>query len=220
MSLGKKYTGNRMEINVFLFDWSGTISDDRNPVYKANLLMHQDFGIQQNLSFEEWARSASVSVVQAFQNLGVRASAEEIEQTYRRRLNEVVLQDSAPTMYVDAVETLQTLKDRGARLAVLSAHPAFNLAKEAESYGLYEYFDLLIGDCRNKIDGLKELVKTLSAEPSKTLYTGDTIYDVRAAKEAGLLSAGITTGYHSAEALEAEHPDFLFQSLHDVHRLC
>jgi pyrophosphatase PpaX len=59
----------------------------------------------------------------------------------------------------------------------------------------------------------------LGATPEQSLYIGDTIYDVRASKEADMISAAITTGYHSAEDLEAEDPDYLFHALSDMKTL-
>lgn len=205
-----------MDIQFFLFDWSGTISDDRVPVFKANQLMCQEFGIAQNPSFNAWIRSASVSPSQWFRERGVKKSAEEIYEIYRRRFNEVITNDASPTVYPDAEETLAHLKNRGIRLAILSAHPEYNLKKEADTYGLFDYFDLIVGDCRDKAQGLKELATMLSAEPTHALYIGDTIYDIRAAKEAGMHSAGITTGYHTPDAIEAEEPDYLLTSLSEL----
>lgn len=208
-----------MDIQFFLFDWSGTLSDDRVPVFKANLLLCQDYGLGQTLTFEEWYRSATVSVVEWFQDRGVQASAEEIIDQYKRRFNEVITNDSAPTVYPDALDVLHTLRERGARLAVLSAHPEYNLKKEADAYGFYDYFDLIVGDCRNKTEGLKELLKMMGANPGQSLYVGDTVYDVRAAKDTGMISAAVTTGYHSAEDLESENPDYLFHALSDMKTL-
>ena len=42
-----------MEPRLFVFDWSGTISDDRKPVYTANMRLLQGHG-KPTMTFEEW----------------------------------------------------------------------------------------------------------------------------------------------------------------------
>ena len=45
-----------------------------------------------------------------------------------------------------------------------------------------------------------------AVSPSKTIYLGDMVQDIKAAKLSGLQSAGVTTGYHSREKLLRENP--------------
>ena len=53
----------------------------------------------------------------------------------------------------------------------------------------------------------------MSETPSNAIYLGDTIYDIRAAKKAGVHSVGVATGYHVRERLVNENPDFVVDSL-------
>ena len=119
-------------------------------------------------------------------------------------------------IYPDALETLTRLVEMGLRLGIVSSHPQVHLEREAQEHGFHTLVEAIHGDARNKVDALQHVCSLLGLEPTTTLYIGDTIYDIRSAREAGLQTAGITTGYHTHEALEAEKPEFLLTSLNQI----
>ncbi len=206
---------NNSGINAVLFDWSGTISDDRLPVYEANKKMC-DYWKVPSESFEEWARGASMTPIEGFRNKGVEASGDEIYALYRTYFQESLEAGIRPTVLPDVHETLTRLRERGLPLGIVSAHPQIYLTQEAKEYLIAPLVDMLHGDARNKVDALKEVCQILGLQRSTTLYIGDTIFDIRSARDAGLLTAGVSTGYHTHEALAAEKPDYIFTSLSQV----
>lgn len=56
----------------------------------------------------------------------------------------------------------------------------------------------------------------MGVKPESALYIGDTLFDIRAAKQMGLKSAGVSTGYHKAESLIREEPDVFLKSLGEI----
>ena len=66
-----------MLLDAIIFDWSGTLSDDRRSVYAANTKMCVRWNIVQQ-AFEEWANGASMTPVGWFRARGVTASDDEI----------------------------------------------------------------------------------------------------------------------------------------------
>lgn len=206
---------NKSPITAVLFDWSGTISDDRRPVYEANKKMCAYWNVPCE-SFEEWTRAASMTPIDGFRKKGIQASGDEIYALYRITFQESLESGVRPVVFADAHETLAQLRRLGLVVGIVSSHPQVYLEQEARDYLLHPFIELLRGDTRNKIETLKEVCQTLELEPTATLYIGDTIYDIRSAKEAGLITAGVSTGYHTHEALEAEKPDHLFTRLSQV----
>ncbi|KKW32610.1 MAG: Phosphoglycolate phosphatase [Candidatus Uhrbacteria bacterium GW2011_GWA2_52_8d] len=206
---------NNSHIQAVLFDWSGTISDDRLPVYQANKKMCDYWRVPCE-SFEEWTRAASMTVIDAFRKKGVEASGDEIYALYRTSFQESLEAGIRPAIFPDAHETLLQLQNKGLPLGIVSSHPQVYLVQEARDYLIQPLVEILHGDARNKIDALKEVCQILGLERSTTMYVGDTIFDIRSAREAGLVTAGVSTGYHTHESLASEHPDYLFTSLSQV----
>lgn len=62
-------------------------------------------------------------------------------------------------------------------------------------------------------EGLRLLSSRMRVEPRRSVYIGDTVVDVRAAKDAGFLSAVVLTGMGLKRHLEAESPDMIFDDL-------
>lgn len=211
----KETQQNKSPITAILFDWSGTISDDRRPVYEANKKMCEYWNVPCE-PFEEWMRCASMTPIDGFRKKGVQASGDDIYALYRSFFQHSLESGTRPVVFQDAHETLSRLQQIGLTVGIVSSHPQVYLEQEARDYLLHPLIEILKGDTRNKIETLKEVCQTLGLERSETLYIGDTIYDIRSAREAGLITAGVSTGYHTHEALEAENPDHLFTRLSQV----
>lgn len=204
-----------MKIELAIFDWSGVISDDRRPVYKASMRVLRDYK-KQIMSFEEWLPRTTMTPAEFFANHGVYDDPEELYALYKKYYGEAVESGIVPEVYPDACDVFQHLKKSGRDAAVLSSHPTENLEREAEDYGVALFLSLICDSAQDKIEGLRAVCRQLTMNPTSALYVGDTIYDIRAAKGAGLHSVGICTGYHVKERLEGEEPEFLLECLADL----
>jgi HAD superfamily hydrolase (TIGR01549 family) len=118
-------------------------------------------------------------------------------------------------MYPEAPQVFRELNRRGLPIAVISRHPQENLRKEAERYGLLPFIRLLIST-KNKKEAILKACQDFGVNPRQFLYLGDTTFDIRAGKKAGVVTSGISTGYHLREKLEEEKPDYIFDNLEEV----
>ncbi|MEK6952923.1 MAG: HAD family hydrolase [Nanoarchaeota archaeon] len=208
-------------MKLFIFDWSGVISDDRRPVYEANMRIFREKGIRE-LSFEEFFLKTDSNIAEFLAKQGVAGTPDELSLLGKRAYDLVISSGIQPVLYDDVKNVLDFLFKRNNMLAVLSSHPEENLQQEARSYGIDSYFRLITGNSRNKSDGIVRIVEANGMQREETIYLGDMTYDIRAAKKAGVHSAAISgpdgqqRGYHSRQRLEMEQPDFLLDSLGDL----
>ncbi len=207
-----------MKIDIVIFDWSGVISDDRKPVYEANMALLKHFK-KPVMSFEEWLPRTTMTPIEFLTNNGVDGNVEEMFSLFKKYLDEAIVAGVVPVAYTDAGGVFSYLKAKGITLAILSSHPLENLTQEAGKYGLKSFLDLVKGNSKDKVDGLKSVCQELGKSPQNALYVGDTVYDIQAAKGAGIYSAGISTGYHTKDRLLKEKPEFLLDSLSDIKRI-
>ncbi len=178
-----------MQFSIGSLDWSGTISDDRQPVYAANmrLLGHYGKNEESRMGFEEWRRRSRLTVVDFLTAHGIVADASEMNSLYKQFFNEEA-KGKGPVVYPNAAEALEHLQKKGITLVVLSSHPQQNLEREADEYGLRKYFEEMVGDCQNKTAGLKKIAYARGKTPRNIMHFGDTIFDIQVAKAAGSLS--------------------------------
>ena len=201
-----------MKIEAVVFDWSGTISDDTEPVYYANMKISDEYGIPK-LPFEEWKENVALSPREYFKERGVDEDPEKIFQLYTKYFSEAPVR---PKLLPNVEEILSYLKLKNKTIAIISSHPEENLKSEIREYGLDSSISMIYGSVKDKVDALKKLGNMLNVQPSSILYVGDTIYDVISAREAGTLSAAVLTGYHSRNRLEKENPDLLINTLGEL----
>ena len=111
----------------------------------------------------------------------------------------------------------------GRRLGIVTAkrRATVQLAFDALP-GLEEWFDVVVGSEDTKRhkpdpDPLLHALDRLGAEPREATYVGDSPFDVRAAKAAGVHAVAVTWGgIHTEERLRAEQPDAV---VHDATEL-
>ena len=115
-------------------------------------------------------------------------------------------------LYPDVKKTLAGLAKK--QQFVVSMHPTNHLLKEAEEYSIAKYFSDIIGEAKDKSIAIKEILG--DTVPASAIYIGDTIFDIQAAKKAGVISAGVSTGYQTKEVLSAENPDVMLEKLSDI----
>lgn len=198
------------QISTLLIDWSGVLSDDRRPVYEANMRVIEARG-KKRLSFDEWLAASLVGAREFFESQGIAEDPDRLFEEYARLMGEVRTEGLFPVAYPDALPFLQAASQT-LRIVVLSSHPDALLRQESAEYGFEEYITKFVGNLQDKSSGIDSLAP--SPEIRKTCaYLGDSIFDVRFAKKSGVLSIAIPTGYHSRERLAGEHPDLLVDSL-------
>lgn len=199
---------------TIIFDWSGVISDDRPPVYEANMLLLEKYG-KKRVTFEEWLPNTKQSVVELLLSYGVEVDDKEMLKEYKKIFDKVRKSGIHPHIYSDAVSVIKKLSHNGNRLFVLSTHPIQNLEEEAREYGIYKFFDNFIGTVRDKTKTINGILEKLE-KPKQVFYVGDTIYDIQAAKKTKVKSVAITNGYHIRKRLLEEKPDIVVNSLTDL----
>lgn len=117
-------------------------------------------------------------------------------------------------------ETLSYLKEKGIMVAVLSCMIRNEVNVNLSLLDFID-FDLVFsledyGHKRPKPNGLEMIMKKLGVSKEETIYVGDTVNDVKMAKNAGVFSVAVKTGAQSNSDLEREHPDYFFDDFTDL----
>jgi phosphoglycolate phosphatase len=102
--------------------------------------------------------------------------------------------------YPQVAETLEALRERGLRLAVVTNKPHAATVRILDTLDLARFFDAVVGGDtfdRRKPDSapLLHAMQALDATPTEALMVGDNHHDVAAAHAAGMPVAVVAYGY-------------------------
>lgn len=199
-------------IKTVISDWSGVISDDRQPVYEANMRVIESYG-KKRVTFDEWLPTTRMRPDEYFGDHGIVDSIDNFYEKYRSFFNQVREEGIHPELYSDVVVALQTLVKRGFPIFVVSSHPKENLQEEAHEYEIDTYITDFFGSVTDKSEAMLAICTKTGITPIQAVYLGDTIYDVQSARKAGVHAIAMTTGYHARKRLAGESPDLVLDSL-------
>lgn len=119
----------------------------------------------------------------------------------------------------DAVQALIFGKRLGIKTALVTSKNDIELANTLPRLGISAYCDAIISADRVAPDFKPHPKGTLMAieilgvsNPNDAVYVGDSVYDMRAAKAAGVRAAAVLWGAAPEAVLRAEEPDYIISS--------
>jgi pyrophosphatase PpaX len=119
-------------------------------------------------------------------------------------------------------DVLVRLAEEGWKLGVVTAKRRSTVELAFDRVPLGHLFETVVGGDeteRHKPDPEPLLLaaERLGADPSETAYVGDSPFDVRAAKAAGMFAVAVTWGrIHDRPRLEAEEPDAIVDEAEEL----
>jgi len=198
-----------------LFDLDGTLVDNVPQFLQA---FHHAYETIVDKPFDENAvlmasGRRSRDVVEA---LGIPENLQDrfIQEfrSYRETLG-----GDATKLFPGVLRTLSVLKDRGVKMAIVSSKRREIVLRDLADFGIDGFFETVLGsedvvEHKPHPGALLLACNRLQLLPSREVAAvGDSIYDVQAAKSAGLFSVGVVWGAHRREISRA-NPDRVIES--------
>lgn len=119
-------------------------------------------------------------------------------------------------LHQGAKETIETLRNRGLRVGVLTRNKRENALRVAQKHALI--FDAVLGredgPAKPDAQGILSLCKQFLVEPEQTLMVGDYIHDLECARAAGAIGV-LMRSHPKAESFE-DYADFSIANLDSI----
>jgi phosphoglycolate phosphatase len=195
---------NFSAINTIVWDWNGTLLDDREIcIQSMNDLLHQR-GLPL-LTRERYLKVFNFPVKDYYQALGFDFEQEPFDvpalqfmDNYHQRLPKALL-------FNEVKATLAFLKERGYKQVVLSAMEQKSLVHSIRKLGIFDYFEAVAGIedhfAHGKIHRGKLLFEKLGLSSKNCLLIGDTLHDEEVASELGCSCVLVANGHQLKERL-------------------
>ncbi len=201
-----------MRTPIVLFDLDGTLIDS-GPIILASM-RHASVTVLGREPDEEKVRAAigGAGLVAQMRDLDP-SRVDELVDAYRAH-NEP-LHDTLET-FVGIAELLDTLRERGHRLGIVTAKRVETVQLAFDRFPmLREATEVVVGAGdteRHKPDPepVLEALSRMGASPREAAYVGDSPFDIRAGKAAGVRAIAVGWGgIHPPDRLALEQPDAL-----------
>jgi phosphoglycolate phosphatase len=207
--------------DLFIFDLDGTLADTREDI--AGSLNHAlgRLGLPA-LGLETVTRlvgdGARVLLERA---LGPGAPGERVDAALREFLEHYAFACTRATrLYPGVREALETLRDRGKDLAVLTNKPILHSRRILSGLGIEGAFAMVLGGDtapERKPDprGLLSILEGIGRPRDRSLLIGDSLVDARTARAGGIEWAWFRGGFRPGAPVDPP-PDHVLSSLLDL----
>ena len=211
-----------------IFDLDGTLVDSVPELHKALNKTLEVFA-KSSAQIEDvkcWIGNGSkVLVHRALSNSVVidkSISDAQLDDAHQMFLDEYAQSDhSLDTLYPNVVTTLKALKDLGTTLAVLTNKPERFVPDILAHHKITDYFANVIGgdtfeQSKPNPVGILHLQELHHVELCDMLMVGDSENDIKAAKNAGIQSVGLTYGYNYGKPISDANPSNVFDDIAEL----
>ncbi|PID31754.1 hypothetical protein CR970_04115 [Candidatus Saccharibacteria bacterium] len=211
------------DVDVYLFDWDGTLGRSLEVWLRVLRRVARDFDLQ--LTDAELADAAfGKSFTEIAEALGLADRLDDMRSQVKRQAMRMVRDVD---LYPGAREMLNDLRSRGNKLALISSSFRQSLERAVAHNQLDGVFDVVIsGDDVSSLkpdpEGITLVLERLSATPDRAVMVGDSVYDIRAAENAGIASVLFYPPSHqlfyNREELVALSPTIVVDDLRELCR--
>jgi pyrophosphatase PpaX len=207
-----------MRFPVVLFDFDGTVIDS-GAIILASMRHASQTVLGRELADEILMAAVGGAGLSEQMRLLDEARVDELVRVYRAH-NEPL--HAELTCCAGMEDVLATLKHQGRTLGIVTAKRRQTVALAFEHVPIEHRFDVVVGSDdteRHKPDPdpILHALERLQAAVDDAAYVGDSPFDIRAAKAAGVHAVAVTWGgIHPRERLAAEKPDALVHTAEEL----
>ena len=208
-----------VRFGVILFDLDGTVIDS-GAIILASMRHAAKEVLDQEPSDELLMGAVGGPGLEAQMQALAPDRVEELVTVYRAH-NEPLHDELTCCPGID--DLLVRLKDEGRRLGIVTAKRRATVELAFNVLPIEHLFETVVGGDeteRHKPDPEPLLLaaERLNVDPSGCAYVGDSPFDIRAAKTAGMFAVAVTWGgIHDRAKLEAEEPDAIVDNTEDLY---
>lgn len=208
-----------------IFDWDGTLADTKIAILTSFQKVLRKIGCNVSNEFVErcigiGTRSTFTKVLEA---TNISFTDETIEELAKRKVELQIELSQTVNLFEGAVDLLHALHGR-ITMALASMSNRKVVDKLLNEKAVRKYFDVVITadevlQQKPNPEVFLNCAKKLRFPPEECVVVEDSIFGVKAAKEAEMKCIAIPSGAYSKEELEEENPDLIVNSMKEKERI-
>jgi phosphoglycolate phosphatase len=207
-----------------LIDLDGTLTDSRPGIVASiqHALRALGHEAPEASSLQKYIGPPLHAAFRELLPVNTDAEVERAIAAYRERYVAIGMFENA--VYAGVVESLDLLRERGARLFVATSKPQVFAQRILEHFELSHYFDKIYGselDGRrtDKLGLIAHVLSQSQLQKDQTVMVGDRHHDIVGAMCNGVQAVGVLWGYGSRAELSGAGADALLEAPSELGRL-
>lgn len=197
-----------MAYRLVVFDFDGTLADSlANAVITYNRIA-PELGLRSIVDIEA---ARSMPTRKLLRELGIRFwRLPRLIRAFRAVTAEHATE---VRLHAGIVELLQALRERGARLGILSSNSEANIRATLRANGIEEAFAFVVGYPKlfGKAKALRRILRQEKLSRHELLFIGDELRDIEAGQKVKVATAAVTWGFHAAALLELAQATYVLR---------
>ncbi|HJO91773.1 MAG TPA: HAD-IA family hydrolase [Victivallales bacterium] len=196
-------------MNLYIFDFDGTIADSYPVVVDIIKKYYKSLGIKDISSFEE-ERIRNMSSKQIIKNLSIPYYK---IPSFVSKIRKMLKSEIERINMISGVSDMLFELNKENKLIVLTSNSEGNVKYFCRKFNI-DFFDQINTERSlfGKADIIRKIIKNDNAQYNGIYYIGDETRDIDAAKKAGIKSVAVSWGYSHRDILEKHNPDFIINS--------
>lgn len=184
--------------------WAQTVFNLLAQKHGFKVVPEHEFEMLRNMSHREMLRHLELPL---WKMPAVMAS---MRQMMAQHVDQLRLFPGVPEM-------LRSLRDNGVRLGIVSSNSEANVRHilGPENAKLINYYDCG-ASMFGKASKLRAVLRSSKLPPAQTLYVGDELRDLEAARKVKMHFGAVTWGHHRMEQFAPHQPEQVFQAVKDI----
>lgn len=208
------------QIKNILFDFDGTLVDSAPGIVKT---MEQTF-LRMGIAVPpeaEMRATIGLPLLKALQLLGNLDDEDARKATDIYRELFPIYEVNYVKVFPSVIETLQALKDRGIRMAIVTSRDRVSYELIADKRGLSMMFENVVTGAdgitpKPAPDMVLALLERMGITADETLVVGDTTFDIRMGNTAHCRTCAVTYGNHDEKTLREVQPTYFINSFNGI----
>lgn len=211
-------------IRLIIFDLDGTLVDAFADITAAVNYMLSKSNLPPR-SIDEVKKHVGNGATALVAGVLATDDAATIEENHRHLVEYYHQHSSAhATLYDRVVETLQLLRERGFKLALVSNKPDLLTQKVTRDLEVHHLFEMVAGESprfprKPSPEIITHIMDQFGATADNTIVVGDSCVDIDFARAAGLPVVAVSYGQTTFEDLCTHKPDAIIHSIADLAHL-
>ncbi len=202
-------------ITGIIFDFDGVIVDSKKALYDYQLYVCKKYSkIFPYGDIDEYTEvNVGKSFIKIYREMGF--DWEKDQKKLKRDYRDIMNKAKTP-VFRGIPEVLEKIKKMNIKIGMASNNISDVVNNKLSELKLKKYFAKII--CFDEIKSYKpypnminKVMKDLHLKPGETVYLGDMVEDIQAAKKAAVPTAAVLWGYHKKKHLQKEKPDFFLE---------